>query len=198
MKTIVAGSRTIDRHGLVRAAIVVSGWADQITEIVSGTARGVDQIGEQWAKEKRLPIKRFPAEWDRYGKRAGYLRNEAMAQYADALIAVWDGKSDGTKHMIDLAHRYGLQVFVFQSNMQTDETDYVGFDTPRRFTARIPIFCELCRKQGRVAYRKGDDPRYGGGHYSGPTMRLSAYLAGSPKVCSQCDKSTMERIGVFD
>lgn len=78
------------------------------------------------------------------------------------------------------------------------EMDELDFDTPRRFTARIPIFCELCRKQGKVTYRKDDDPRYGGGHYTGPTMRLSAYIAGSPKVCSTCDKRTIETIGVFD
>ena len=51
----------------------------------------------------------FPADWDKYGKAAGYKRNDEMARNADALIAFWDGKSRGTRHMIDLAKKYGLQ-----------------------------------------------------------------------------------------
>ena len=74
----------------------------------------------------------------------------------------------------------------------------LDFDTPRQSTARIPIFCELCRKQGKIAYRKDDDPRYGGGHYSGPTMKLTAYLAGSPKVCTACDRRMLATMEVFD
>ena len=55
---------------------------------------------------------RFPADWDKYGKAAGYKRNGEMARNADALIAFWDGKSRGTKHMIDLAKKYDLQARV--------------------------------------------------------------------------------------
>ena len=76
--------------------------------------------------------------------------------------------------------------------------DELDFDAPHRRTARVPIFCQQCRKQGRVAYRQDDDPRYGGGHYSGPTMGLPAYLAGAPKVCGKCDKQLMDAIGVFE
>lgn len=72
--------------------------------------------------------------------------------------------------------------------MSSDELD---FDAPRHSTARIPIFCQLCRKQGRIAYRKDDNPRYGGGHYTGPTMRLVDYAAGLPRICRQCAE-TME------
>jgi hypothetical protein len=75
--------------------------------------------------------------------------------------------------------------------------DDLDFDTPRRSTARVPIFCQNCRKQGRVVYRQDDNPRYGGGHYSGPTMRLTAYLAGAPRVCQRCDRDLMDAIGVF-
>ena len=60
----------------------------------------------------------------------------------------------------------------------------LDFDTPRQSTARIPILCELCRKQGKVTYRKDDDPRYGGGHYSGPTMKLTAVPGWMPLVPS--------------
>jgi glycerophosphoryl diester phosphodiesterase len=73
----------------------------------------VDTLGEQWAKGKMIPIKRFPADWRTYGKQAGPRRNEDMARYADQLIAVWDGVSPGTRNMIWRARRYGLTVFVF-------------------------------------------------------------------------------------
>ena len=69
-------------------------------------------VQKKYANERGYPIKQFPADWNKYGKSAGYKRNEEMAKYADALIAFWDGKSKGTKHMIDLAKRYGLKVKV--------------------------------------------------------------------------------------
>lgn len=79
---------------------------------MSGTANGADQLSERWAKEFGYLIKYFPANWEKYGKLAGYKRNKQMAEYADALIAFWDGKSKGTKHMIDLAKEQNLQVRV--------------------------------------------------------------------------------------
>lgn len=110
MKTIIAGSRGITSLSVVNKACELSGFS--ITEVVSGTARGVDQLGELWAKNNKIGVKRFPAQWDLHGKSAGYKRNEIMAGYAEALIAIWDGKSPGTKHMIDIAKRKGLTVFV--------------------------------------------------------------------------------------
>lgn len=86
--------------------------------IVSGTARGADKLGEQYAQIAHYDVSRFPAAWDLYGKSAGYKRNAEMAKFASedgnigVLIAFWDGKSRGTKHMIDLAKRYGLDVHV--------------------------------------------------------------------------------------
>ena len=81
MKTIIAGSRSIGVPAVVHAAIDASGF--EITEVVSGTARGVDRLGEVWARLKGIPIKQFPANWTVYGKRAGYLRNVQMAEYSD-------------------------------------------------------------------------------------------------------------------
>lgn len=111
MKVIIAGSRNGIIYSDVKKAIEDSGF--KITEVVSGTARGVDRFGEQWAIENNVAIKRFPADWDTYGKRAGYLRNTQMAEYADALIAVWDGESRGTKHMIDEAKKESLEYFIY-------------------------------------------------------------------------------------
>lgn len=118
MKTIIAGSRTIDDYAVVAAAVAASGFA--ITEVVSGCARGVDQLGEQWAYAHQLPIARFPADWKRYGRRAGPIRNNEMVGYAQALIAVWDGTSNGTHHIINAARREGRKVFVYQPKGKTN------------------------------------------------------------------------------
>lgn len=81
-------------------------------EIVSGTANGADKLGERYAKEKGFPIKQFPANWDEYGKKAGFIRNKEMSEYANYLIAFWDGKSKGTESMIKLATQNGLKIRV--------------------------------------------------------------------------------------
>lgn len=112
MKVIIAGGRTFNDYDLLCQTCDKALSLQTEIEIVSGTANGADKLGEKYANEKGHPIKQFPANWDKYGKSAGYKRNEEMAKYADALIAFWDGKSKGTKHMIDLAKRYELKVRV--------------------------------------------------------------------------------------
>ena len=120
MKTIIAGSRCIASPAARRfldASIEALPWT--ITEVVSGRARGVDTMGERWAQAHDTPIKQFPARWHPDGPKggvdlkAGFRRNEEMATYADALVAMWDGYSRGTKHMIRTAERHGLRVVVF-------------------------------------------------------------------------------------
>jgi hypothetical protein len=110
MKTIIAGSRHITSPAVLEEAIARARWP--ITEVVSGGARGVDRLGEQWASANNLPCKIFPAQWSTYGKSAGPIRNAEMARYADALIALWDGESRGTKNMIDLAKKHRLLISV--------------------------------------------------------------------------------------
>lgn len=114
MRVIIAGSRTITgetaRH-LVWNAINNSGWAGSITEVIHGNARGVDAAAGEVA-EPHWPVKVFPADWARHGKAAGAIRNREMAEYADALIAIWDGKSRGTENMIDEARRCGLPIHI--------------------------------------------------------------------------------------
>lgn len=78
--------------------------------IVSGHASGADSLGEKFATDHNLQCELYPADWKRHGKAAGPIRNAEMAEVADALIAFWDGKSCGTKSMIELAKRKGLQV----------------------------------------------------------------------------------------
>ena len=111
MRTIIAGSRGITDYALVVKAIKDCGWKP--TVVISGTCEdSPDVLGEQWAEKRGVPIERFPANWKRFGNRAGMMRNQQMALLADALIAVWDGVSPGTKHMIEAAQTRKLRVFV--------------------------------------------------------------------------------------
>lgn len=109
MITIIAGSRTILNPRLVENAAKDCGW--NITEVVNGLAHGVDELGGQWAKKNKIKIKEFPANWEKFGRKAGFLRNEQMANYAEALILIWDGESKGSKMMLDLAKKKGLKIF---------------------------------------------------------------------------------------
>lgn len=108
MKVIVAGSRGITDMDVVASAITNSGF--EIDEVVCGGAKGVDVLGAAWAQERNIPVKWFPAQWHRYGNGAGRERNVEMARYADALIAIWDGQSSGTAHMLHIAPMHGLKI----------------------------------------------------------------------------------------
>lgn len=118
MRTIIAGSRGIrDLHSTAKrfathldAAIRNSGFT--ITTVISGgAAHGVDRLGKQWAKENRVPVEIYFADWKKHGKAAGVIRNTQMAKEAEALIYLWDGQSPGTRHMISEAKRLGLKVY---------------------------------------------------------------------------------------
>jgi len=114
MRVIIAGSRDITKYEDVYEAILESRWKDDITEIISGGARGVDRLGERFAREHGLPVQHFLANWTKFGKAAGYIRNQEMAQNADALIAVWDMKSKGTANMIEVAQAMDIQTFIWR------------------------------------------------------------------------------------
>lgn len=110
MKVVIAGSRSITDYALVERAVEESGF--DVTVVLSGTANGVDKLGERWAQEHDIPTERFPAEWDKYGRSAGPIRNKQMVEYADGLIAVWDGESRGTANIMNLATDAGLPIHV--------------------------------------------------------------------------------------
>lgn len=115
MKVIIAGSRYFNNYELLRQYvdhILQNVSQKESIEIVSGGAKGADELGERYAKERGYKITRFPAEWNKYGRAAGPKRNEQMGDYADALIAFWDGESRGTKHMIEYAKKKNLLVRV--------------------------------------------------------------------------------------
>lgn len=113
MRTIVAGSRGVVDYDVVQEAIESAGWRPSV--VLSGTANGVDRLGERWAKEHDVPVERYATDWETYGKRAGYIRNTLMATKAEALIAVWDGVSRGTMHMIQIAKNAGLRVAEYRA-----------------------------------------------------------------------------------
>ena len=111
-RVIIAGSRDFDDYLLLQdhADYMLSRQED--IEIVSGGASGADALGERYAKDRGYKLKIFPADWVKYGRRAGPVRNREMAEYADALLAYWDGKSRGTKNMIEEARARGLKVSI--------------------------------------------------------------------------------------
>lgn len=118
-RVIIAGGRDFNNYyGLSQAMDrLLANVSDEII-IMCGKARGADTLGEQYAKERGYKVRYFPADWDTYGKQAGFIRNEEMAKNADALVAFWDGKSRGTKSMIDLGYQYKLKVRVKRYTMK--------------------------------------------------------------------------------
>jgi hypothetical protein len=110
MKVIIAGSRNILDYKAVGQAITASKF--DITEVVCGCAIGVDSIGRTWGIANGIPVKEFPADWDEFGRSAGILRNIKMAEYADAAIIVWDGKSKGSLNMIKEIKKLNKPYFI--------------------------------------------------------------------------------------
>lgn len=108
MKVIIAGSRTLelDLTDIVKA----SGFT--VTTVVEGGARGIDYAARMWAEANNIPVITMKADWDLYGNAAGPVRNEDMANIADALIAVWDGSSRGTQHMIRAMNKKKKPVYI--------------------------------------------------------------------------------------
>jgi len=135
MKVIIAGGREFKDYNKLKKAIEQSKF--DITEVVSGGARGADSLGEQWASENNIPIKRFPAEWNnlkqagaivktnqwkrKYNANAGFFRNEQMANYADGLIAVEGG--NGTADMIKRSKKHKLQIHSYE--MADEDYEYI-------------------------------------------------------------------------
>jgi hypothetical protein len=105
-KVIVAGSRNFCDYELLKRKLMflLKNKSKNDVEIISGGAKGADYLGERFAKENGYNLRIFKANWNKYGKKAGPIRNTEMVEYADALVAFWDGKSKGTAHVIDFAY----------------------------------------------------------------------------------------------
>lgn len=114
---VIAGGREFNDYKFLKARMdhLCRNLAAKGVEpvVVSGKARGADSLGEQWAKEHGYGVIAKPADWDTYGKSAGYKRNEEMALIADAVVCFWDNKSKGTKHMIELAKKHRKIIYVY-------------------------------------------------------------------------------------
>jgi len=114
-KVIIAGSRSFNDYDFLRKKLdtILININEEI-EIVCGEAYGADELGKRYAIENKFKIKSMPANWNEFGKAADYIRNEEMAKYADACVCFWDGKSKGTKHMIDLAINYNIKLRIIK------------------------------------------------------------------------------------
>lgn len=115
MRVIIAGGRDFQDYGLLQTKCnnILKNIKGRIT-ILCGKAKGADTLGEWYAKANMYDISYYPANWNKLGKAAGYIRNKEMAENADCLIAFWDGVSKGTKHMIDLAKEKGLKIRIIR------------------------------------------------------------------------------------
>jgi len=109
MKTIIAGSRSIDNYKELCNLIKESDFI--ITEVISGGAKGVDKLGERYAIEHNINLNIMNAQWQLYGRSAGYIRNQQMSSYADALILLWDGVSKGSLNMLNIATKDKLFIY---------------------------------------------------------------------------------------
>ena len=114
-KVIIAGSRGFSKYKLLKEKCneyLREKRKEYNIIIISGGARGADFYGEKYAQDEGFSLEVFLANWNKFGKSAGFRRNEQMAEVADALIAFWDGKSNGTKHMIEIMENKKLLVRV--------------------------------------------------------------------------------------
>lgn len=111
MKVVVAGGRKFSNYRLLNETLnnLQQELSGEI-EVVCGMATGADSLGFAWAKKNNKTIHEMPANWDKYGKSAGYIRNTEMADFSDIVILFWDRKSKGTKHMRDIALEKGLSI----------------------------------------------------------------------------------------
>ena len=115
MKLIVAGGRDFVNTQVmitVLMDLVEKGKIDPNPELVCGMARGADMLAYSLWANHSMKIHTFPADWKTHPRSAGYIRNVEMGNFADVLVAFWDGKSRGTKHMIDYMRKLNKPVYV--------------------------------------------------------------------------------------
>ena len=121
MKVIIAGSRQVEDYKLVAEAMKRCNF--DVTEVISGCATGVDRMGETWARANNLPVKEMPANWYQHGKAAGPIRNREMAEYADAAVIIWDGKSRGTRNMINEMIRKNKPYYIVMTESEDEPVE---------------------------------------------------------------------------
>jgi hypothetical protein len=119
-KVVVAGTRTFADYALLCAKLdALLANLDSVT-IISGGASGADGLGERYAAERGYPVEVMAADWATHGRAAGPIRNEAMADAATHVVVFWDGKSRGSKSMMEAARRRGLPLRVIRYRHTAD------------------------------------------------------------------------------
>ena len=114
MRAAIIGSRNFEDMSLLEKTM--SDYADSISEVVSGGARGADSLGAAWAKSRGIPTNIFLPEWDKYGRGAGFVRNKLIVENSDIIFAFWDGISKGTKSSMDMAAMIGKKIVVIKTD----------------------------------------------------------------------------------
>lgn len=116
MRLIVAGGRDFKDYKRMCKVLdnLLQNTSKEDIEIVCGGARGADDLGRDYGEDRDINVTLFEADWGKYGKSAGYIRNAEMAEYATHCVLFWDGKSKGTKHMLDLAKKSELILRVYR------------------------------------------------------------------------------------
>ena len=112
VRVVVAGSRSFQNYPLMCKEL--DKIKDRIECIVSGDAAGADTYGCMYAHDNNIPIRHCPADWQKYGTAAGYVRNKQMGDYGDELVAFWDGVSPGTNDIINYMKKLGKKVTVIE------------------------------------------------------------------------------------
>ena len=114
MKVVVCGSRNYEKYDEAKTYIekCIQQTGENKVVILSGGCHGADMLGEKYAKEEGYIIKRISPEWNKYGKAAGIVRNKIMAEEADLVICFWNGKSKGTKAMINYTKKLNKPIFI--------------------------------------------------------------------------------------
>lgn len=115
-KLLIAGSRNFNDYGYLKKRIdkLIANWKKEEIIIISGGAKGTDTLAEKYAIENDLSFEVYPAEWEKLGKKAGMVRNIKMAESATHAAIFWDGKSPGTKHMIEISEENSVRTVIFK------------------------------------------------------------------------------------
>ena len=106
MRLAIIGGRDFTNYSLITK--LLENYKSKITLVISGAAKGADSLGEKWAIDNNIETLIFPADWDKFGKAAGYIRNEDIIKNCDLCVAFWDNKSKGTKHSLSLCKKYKI------------------------------------------------------------------------------------------
>lgn len=125
LKIIIAGSRTIQYHHYNFLITSIKESNFNISKIICGEAKGADTLGKIYGIDNNIEILSFPANWCLYGKQAGILRNIEMSKVADGLIALWDGKSTGTKHMISIMAQLNKPIYIKEISEEKNLKDII-------------------------------------------------------------------------